>query len=263
MSNIYGENRDETTAVGMSKSKYAGSHNSGEDFALRKISECLDKYGISNTSKAVMDLGAGTGNWSVRLADYFDFSKIIAVEPDSNQIKLMKDTFRFNNVSDEKVSIFQSTIQNFNYRMNSTPFIICSHVIQHISDKDVKLVLQKMYHILEKNGILVIFTTHSQWDQNSYLIQHPQRIDSNGNVEEELVTEEVFERSFNDPDCFPTRKYSREYLFNLVKKAGFTILEDFVYHIMNLPPHSEDEVNSSNYKKSQYGMDQILILTKS
>jgi len=192
----------------------------------------------------------------LRLAEHF--KKIIAVEPDSRQLDHLKTNVNNNQFAAEKISIFQSSIQNFEYN-SKFQFILCSHIIQHLPKMDVEAIFKKLHDMLQTHGILVIFTTHSRQPYNKFLIQHSH--------DEEYVSEEKFEQSFNSFNdsnqlCFQTHKYSREYLFTLLENSGFEILDDRIYHIPSAPAGAEREMNADTKTKEKNGMDQIVICTK-
>lgn len=251
----YQDPDDEIFNSGLRKSEYPDSWNGGDNFALKTVMDNFTKYELNPKDSVMLDAGAGTGTWSILFSPYF--KEIIAAEPDGSQINHFKSAINYNIEAKKKISIVQASIQAFDYPADSFRFILCSHVIQHISKTDVNLVLAKLFNLLQKNGILALFTTHSQCGYSRYLLQYSK-------TSEEFVSEETFESSFNnkEPDCFPTRKFSREELFGLAENIGFTILDDKVYHMPYLAPGSEKEMNMDSDKKRNHGMDQILILTK-
>lgn len=116
------------------------------------ISENIKKY-FSNTEQKILDFGSGIGT----IADFFDKQKIICLEIDENQRKIL---------TDKNFEVIESLDQ---IKEESIANLYSSNVLEHIED-DYGIV-KDIYKKMKKDGKIVFYVPafqilYSQMDKN-------------------------------------------------------------------------------------------------
>ena len=111
-----------------------------------QINDLIQKNIISklNSKKAFLDIGAGPGKITQLLSK--KFIKTYIVEPNENY----NDFYKENN-------FITYNLNYMDYNLDKKyDFILCSHVLYYVGDKDWTAFIKKIYDSLEKGGKAVI-----------------------------------------------------------------------------------------------------------
>lgn len=104
----------------------------------------------------MLDLGCGEGRLTLRYKN--KFSEIIAIEPDESRFNRAKTHIE---KTKENVEMFNGYYKDYEGR-KEFDFILCSHILQHVSIITVKDILRDIHDGLTEKGTCVLFTTHSK-----------------------------------------------------------------------------------------------------
>jgi ubiquinone/menaquinone biosynthesis C-methylase UbiE len=111
---------------------------------------------ISNLSitgeNAILEIGSGTGNFTVLLHQHFPHLKIIGVEPDENMIKKANDKF---SPVENKTVVFQlTTAEEYSVPLNSVSVCVMMHSLYTFQKPQETL--QKVFKQLQPGGYLIV-----------------------------------------------------------------------------------------------------------
>lgn len=141
----------------MNQEKYFVDIGDEGSFGLTRLDYCFNKKtqdflfnaGLKS-SKAVLDIGCGSGIMSVWIAQQIKSGgKVIAIENDENQLKAAEkyaSKFGIKNIEFELCSAY-----DINKLKDSFDFIYCRFVLHHLNDPNQ--VIHKIYQKLNQNGI--------------------------------------------------------------------------------------------------------------
>ena len=190
-----------------------------EDFGLedKYIAEAINKS-QKNCRDHLLDAGCGHG----RLIPFFEkiFKTIIAIDPDHDRLTVAQKKFS----SRTNIEFFNTFIQDF-YFNHSFDFVVCSHVIQHISTEEVFLVLKKLHSLLKTNGHLMLSTTNWPDDTDQFEIRNTI------NNSFKIVSDQEFNACAKNCDQhLPTRHFSEKTLLKILETSNFNIVFSKKYH---------------------------------
>ena len=231
-----------------------------ESLALSRIANILSSKGGLNDS--MLDIGCGEG----RLLDYFGkyFNAIYAIEPDKDRfrnVKLLVKQWPDSNKFELSDDLF------LDFKGGPFDFILCSHVIQHISTEDLLSFMKNIYKIGKNKAIVAVTTTHSNQEHDIFIKSEI--------LNNRIVDTKISPSEFNTivegqigllPICF----FNAEKLIALFTGLGLELLDYYVFHVENVNvPNKPDDVfvdefiNSRDDLKKKYGRDMLLIFQKS
>ena len=99
---------------------------------------------------AIVEIGSGTGNFTVLLHQHFPHLKIICVEPDENMLKKAKDKF-----SPVQNMVFQqTTAEEYSVPLNSISLCVMMHSLYTF--RKPQETLQNVFKQLQPGGYLIV-----------------------------------------------------------------------------------------------------------
>ncbi|MCX2743327.1 class I SAM-dependent methyltransferase [Mangrovivirga sp. M17] len=107
---------------------------------------------LLNPDQVILDLGCGTGTFSIALADYV--SHIDGIDFSSKMIEIANKKNEVKNI--HKVNFFQSTIFDQHLRPESYDAILCFYLF-HLLDDHTE-VINRIKSLLKPNGLLISVT---------------------------------------------------------------------------------------------------------
>lgn len=218
----------------------------------------IDKFISRNKFSNAIDIGCGYGRLVFPFHKYFD--KMIALEPDISRLEPVIKWVDKENI--KNVEIINSTLLDSNLKENSFDFVLCSHVIQHVSTKEINLFIHKIYSILKNNGYLILITTHSKQHNNYYV----KSIIQDGKVVEPVISEDEFNKIINNKDnMLPCILFSLKYLYQLL--SNFKIKKVLLHHALYKRNVLDkiifrDKLLNLPFIKGKLGSDVLLICKK-
>jgi len=108
--------------------------------------------------KTVLDVGSGDGKF-IALLNSDDNLEVEGVELFSDYIKKARKTGAYK-------KIVKKDILKINYKQGSFDGVLCSQVIEHVSEKDGHKLILKMERIAKKS--VIIGTPNGHFDQDEY-----------------------------------------------------------------------------------------------
>lgn len=116
---------------------------------------------IDSKAKTLLDYGSGTGLISLELSDLVD--SILLVDSSKQLLEIAEDKIMENGITNAKVLCSDFTTDTPEFKVD---IVLVSLVLIHIPD--TKIILQKLYSILNNEGKLIIV----DFDKN-YKVTHP------------------------------------------------------------------------------------------
>lgn len=102
--------------------------------------------------KKILDLGCGTGTWSLFFCKNLNLNKIYSVDYSKNMLKVAR---KFATKFPNKISFFNSPAENF-YKKKKFDLIWISGLLIYLTNKKVEKLLNHCRKMLDKNGIIII-----------------------------------------------------------------------------------------------------------
>ncbi|MBU0467396.1 MAG: class I SAM-dependent methyltransferase [Nanoarchaeota archaeon] len=106
--------------------------------------------------KQILDVGCGTGRWSIKLKRKSGKdSEIFAIEPNQAMLNVAKKNIKKKKL---EINFKKAGIYNIPFKNEKFDFIICALVLSHI--KNLNKAIKEMARVLKNNGIIIITTRH-------------------------------------------------------------------------------------------------------
>lgn len=117
---------------------------------------------ISANAKTILDVGGGSGRYSIKLAQNFPEAKIILAD-------IVADSFKFVRAAAEKLGVCnvetrQEDILKLSFGDNFFDAVLCDAVIQHIPDWPKAT--EELVRVLKPGGVLII-SVNNKWNFHS------------------------------------------------------------------------------------------------
>ncbi|MBF0592950.1 MAG: methyltransferase domain-containing protein, partial [Nitrospirae bacterium] len=189
----------------------------------------ISKWDIPKDT-TLLDVGAGTGNFSIELAKAFPHNNVIHMDFDENMNKLAKKKSLKENLSNFQT--MTSNIEDLNLKHNSLSAITSVHAIYTFSNP--KSVLMNLYNWLDKDGYVFLCDPGRVLDIRDwsvYLAKH--LIKSYGiikTIEIFWKGREISKQNRNIREMQLKGKYwvhTHEEFCNSVTEAGFKIVSSY------------------------------------
>lgn len=220
-----------------------------EDRILHLIENSIGKV------NSFLDIGCGLGRLLLRFGE--SANAIVGIEPDTDRFIMCKENIENTHIKD-KVTLYNDSLDALNFE-SRFDFILCSHVLQHISNDNCKKLIQSIAHNLEPDGKLVVLTNHSDKDHDIYINSY---IKEDQTIEREISNSE-FNQLTSKVGSLPIRFFSIHTLENMIKPYGLRIASYEVFHLKNTNHLFYDSiVNTLPFLKKKHGRDMLLIITK-
>lgn len=134
------------------------------------------------TDKTILEIGCGSGRITKDLAKYV--KSIIAIDPDSNSLKIAKNNLDFNNIT-----FIKGLGENLSFLKDKKfDIIIYSLSLHHIPYKNMLLSLKQACNLLNDNGEIIIIEP----DKEGSLIQ-AEELFNVGDGDETFVKQKAIE----------------------------------------------------------------------
>lgn len=129
----------------------ADVYDSTERIQIAKISsDAIREYLVDTKNKKAIDFGCGTGLIGMDLLN--NFASIVFLDASQNMINQIKQKISNLNIQNADTICFD--IEKDNGLNLHADFIFMAQVLLHISD--IKLILTRLYEVLNENGHLII-----------------------------------------------------------------------------------------------------------
>ncbi len=144
-------------------------------------------------------------------------------------------------------------------RSSVADFVLCSHLIQHVTRSACFKILGEMHRIMKLGSYALIMTTHSDQDDEYYMVVRE------GGAE--VVDAETFDAYASNPQRYalPVRKFDLRKLLDNLRDLGFDIVKLLFYHTKPTYLHVFKDVNELNklgYEGRKYAIDVAILVRK-
>jgi 2-polyprenyl-3-methyl-5-hydroxy-6-metoxy-1,4-benzoquinol methylase len=258
----YPDTNDKITSALIKKEEpYAGYWEKSEKQILSIIKRAIQKRLKKTNNSWLLDAGCGTGRLLPEFKPHFD--KILAVDPDDQQIEKAADLAKHQRFANK--TVFENVpIEELDWEKESIDVILCSHVLQHVHTKNVPRILNKFNLLAKKDGLLFIMTTHSGRKRDYFAKTYLKNAEA---IEENIRKNEFNSLINNKVDVLPIHFFSIDSITNLLENSGFTPLDFNSYHFsyMGAPLDRVIEIDGAVNKftglKGKLGRD-LLVTSK-
>ncbi|WP_235816473.1 class I SAM-dependent methyltransferase [Bacillus massilinigeriensis] len=201
-------------------------HASQYDEQRQKLIPCFDDfYSIPISlleskieAPTVLDIGAGTGILSSFVKEKFPKAKISLIDLSENMIDIARERFKMDDQIEYIIADY--TKYEFTHKFD---FVISSLSIHHLTDEEKRKLYQKVYSILNRDGIFINADQvlgSTPFLDSLYKNDWKNKINSSGLTKEELQA--AYERTKLD------KMATLENQLLWLKEAGFTDV-DVIY----------------------------------
>jgi 2-polyprenyl-3-methyl-5-hydroxy-6-metoxy-1,4-benzoquinol methylase len=129
------------------------------------IKKVLKERKLDLNGKQILEIGCGTGNFSVNLQPN---NSLIAIDASSEMIKIAKNKFKYMRSNFHQLSISEFNLLN-NDSKQFDVIILLFHVFSYLSMSDVGELKELVEKHLSNNGILIL----DYWDRSGISITPP------------------------------------------------------------------------------------------
>ena len=230
-------------------------YNYWQESEKRILFRIIDVIKSEKREKAsLLDAGCGDGRLLLTFAKYVD--SIVCVEPDKKRLEIAIGNSKNLGIQ-EKCSFVNERLEEFRCK-KAFDYIICSHIIQHVSEDSAKIIIAKLSSFLKEDGTLFIMTCHSTLKDDFYV----KDFFRTGDIQEENISKEEFEQlAQKGSGALPIHFFTEDNLKRLLAHSGLKVHDTKVFHILGNEPdmpgtvERDDYINSSNGLKQRYGRD--------
>ena len=220
------------------------SHQAYWEASERRIMASIRERLAAFSIRTFADLGCGDG----RLYPHYSSNALDAVflvEPDWERLE---NSAQQTLGSGGRVKFARIQIQDF---IPPSPLdgVLCSHVIQHMTESDALRVLHQIGRaILRPGGHLFLMTSYTPREEDTFSVAWVE----NERLKGEDLSREAFESRFRQTNqgVLLNHAFSRGTIERLLKLAGFEVMETKAFHLECSEPtpveellRLEDEIN--------------------
>lgn len=188
-----------------------------------RILKIIEEYMKKSPGNWLLDAGCGTGRLLPRFQKYFD--KILAVDLDPTQIRKAQELAQIHGFAN-KVTFKTSSIDSVKWRRNSIDAVLCSHLLQHVSNDSVKRILEKFKTLSKEDSLLFIMTAHARYQD--YFTK--ESLEGQEHFEERINAEEFDSLTSNSKNILPIHFFPKKSIQNALERSGFKTLEYRLFH---------------------------------
>jgi ubiquinone/menaquinone biosynthesis C-methylase UbiE len=193
-----------TLAFERAHEPYPGYCQLAEDFALRRAERLLG----DTSAMQLLDFGCGMGRLIPRLAA--SFGHIMAIDPDRSRLDEAQSLVVRKGLA--HVECLCGGIDNVEASGKRFDVALCSHVMQHVTRRDGRRIIEGLHRVLRHDGILVLLTSLSHGPEEAFCRC---RMTDTGTVVEPTDAP-LFDTSINDKAGLPVRLFTLETARRLV-----------------------------------------------
>jgi nucleoside phosphorylase/SAM-dependent methyltransferase len=239
-----------------------GYWRESEDAMYLDFAQQYFRRARGNADSAAIDVGAGCGRNIKRLAEYC--RHVTALEADPVRFNAAKSNVRSEDGSlFVRIEFVNERLEKFN-PSRKYDLVICSHVLQHVRCDKVPILLQKIRALCSDRGSVLIMTTLSPDDQDSF---KKGWLDDSCRVHEDPVSADEFDRLVENRLGFlPIRFFSFGNLKRLMLDAGLRLEGHWLYHCVGTNPgelaskYSRDQIANSLPGAAKHAMARDIAL---
>ena len=198
-----------------------------DDAERTVFSTCKDLF-HQKSYETLLDLGCGKGRLILKFADFF--KRITALDPDERRLGKAKEMLRKNNIN--HVDYISKTFEDAEFPENVFDVVLCNQIIQHVPTDFIEPMMQGIFKVLRKNGLLILATSHSRRKCDYFFKSYLKK----GNVKTSEITEREFNGlTTNTQQILPIHYFSERSLdrhLSIFKKISHQIYEDVYPHAL-------------------------------
>lgn len=193
----------------------------------QKVMEEVGKWDIENGDQ-IADIGAGTGNYSLSIAQTFPFAKVLHVDNDEGMNRVTAEKIKTNNVNN--LAILEKGIDEVKLEKESLKALVCIHALYTFAKPGQAI--QKMYSWLQPGGHAILVDAGRIVDVLSWKIAIGWHLFQNHGLKKmlnimqegkEISKQNNYIRQMQQKGEFWTHSHA-EFCRN-VEDAGFSILD--------------------------------------
>ena len=139
--------------------------------------------------------------------------------------------------------------RNTHLESSSINFITSTNTLEHIPRQDIQAILKECHRLLKPNGIMSFIIDYQD---------HYSFFDKNISVYNFLRYSDFTWKIFNPSLHYQNRLRHKDYL-NLIKSAGFTILEEHLNKITEDDIKKIKKINLAKIFKEKYKLDELIL----
>ena len=118
---------------------------------------------IPKGDKLILDIGGGSGRYSLKLAQDFSGSKVVVTDISEGSLVLIKKLSR--ELKLDNVGVKKEDILNLSFSNDHFDVVFCDGVIQHILDYEVAV--SEMIRVLKPGGIIIVSAVN-YWNPHTF-----------------------------------------------------------------------------------------------
>ncbi|MCA9496244.1 MAG: class I SAM-dependent methyltransferase [Nanoarchaeota archaeon] len=131
-------------------------HNNPEYLNLISVIKNQLKKIINGTNQTIVELGSGTGNFSIEIAKQTPHNnKIISLEYTKEFLQLQKEKIKKSKLK-TKINLIQSDIRNMPFSNNSLDVVLMVHVLNFFKKDERDKILADIYSKIKPNKYFII-----------------------------------------------------------------------------------------------------------
>jgi len=147
--------------MGMKASSSEAFYDSMADRYTEAIQRCVPRYDEMLSMlfaylprhlspKRILELGCGSGNLTLQVADYFPSSEITVVDFSEEMLSICSDRLR-----EKRFVVVKSDFKELVFPEESFDLVLSSIAIHHLRDEDKQVLFANIHRWLSKTGVLV------------------------------------------------------------------------------------------------------------
>ncbi len=234
---------------------YPGYWEASEAGVLDRAVKIIKKKYMNGN---LLDVGCGFGRLILKFSPYFH--KVTGLEPDKGRFEVSRQNINKWGLA-QKVELLNGSVELLEEN-NVYDVILCSHVLQHITEDTANSLVIKFRKLLKKDGMLILTTSHSLIEKDLYYKSY---FNSDNKRVEAEITKSEFNTIENSNGVLPIKMYTAESLTQLLEKHKFHVMGIRVYHddagfmLIDKLIGTDILVNSFAGLKNKHGRDIFVI----
>jgi ubiquinone/menaquinone biosynthesis C-methylase UbiE len=121
---------------------------------IKNIKKEAHRIGLNKKDMAIIDLGAGSGEFLISLGKTFK-ANVSGMDISADRISKAAEKY-------PKINYFQGTLDNIPAEDNSFEIVISTQTVEHLLDEDLQKSFNEMARVLKPGGMLFITTRFNE-----------------------------------------------------------------------------------------------------